>query len=116
VAWQQEGYDMFQELMKRIEDDYVRYVLQVQVVGPEMQGMDLGQASYYGATDPGDASLLESFQAAQVGQASAVTVAERPVTDVEVNSPLIKSDEERVGRNDPCYCGSGLKYKHCHGK
>ena len=116
VAWQQEGYDMFQELMKRIEDDYIRYVLQVQVVGPEMQGMDLGQASYYGATDPGDASLLESFQAAQVGQASAVTVAERPVTDVEVNSPLIKSDEERVGRNDPCYCGSGLKYKHCHGK
>jgi preprotein translocase subunit SecA len=116
VAWQQEGYDMFQELMKRIEDDYIRYVLQVQVVGPEMQGMDLGQASYYGATDPGDASLLESFQAAQVGQASAVTVAERPVSDVEVNSPLIKSDEERVGRNDPCYCGSGLKYKHCHGK
>ncbi|MCI2976481.1 MAG: preprotein translocase subunit SecA [Ferrimicrobium sp.] len=116
VAWQQEGYDMFQELMKRIEDDYIRYVLQVQVVGPEMQGMDLGQASYYGATDPGDASLLESFQAAQVGQASAVTVAERPVTDVEVNSPLVKSDEERVGRNDPCYCGSGLKYKHCHGK
>ncbi|WP_298211759.1 preprotein translocase subunit SecA [Ferrimicrobium sp.] len=112
VAWQQEGYDMFQELMKRIEDDYIRYVLQVQVVGPETRGVDLAQASYYGATDPGDVNLLESFQAAQ----SAVAVAERPIEEVEVNATLVKSDEERIGRNDPCYCGSGLKYKHCHGK
>ncbi|WP_298339292.1 preprotein translocase subunit SecA [Ferrimicrobium sp.] len=112
VAWQQEGYDMFQELMKRIENDYIRYVLQVQVVGPETQGVDLAQASYYGATDPGDVNLLESFQAAQ----SAVAVAERPIEDVEVNATLVKSEEERIGRNDPCYCGSGLKYKHCHGK
>ncbi|MGC9154355.1 MAG: preprotein translocase subunit SecA [Ferrimicrobium sp.] len=112
VAWQQEGYDMFQELMKRIEDDYIRYVLQVQVVGPETQGVDLAQASYYGATDPGDVNLLESFQAAQ----GAVAVAERPIEDVEVNATLVKSEEERIGRNDPCYCGSGLKYKHCHGK
>ncbi|WP_276981609.1 preprotein translocase subunit SecA [Ferrimicrobium acidiphilum] len=115
VAWQQEGYDMFQDLMKRIENDYIRYVLQVQVVGPETQGVDLGQASYYGATDPGDVNLLESFQVAQETQ-RAVALAERPIEDVEVNSPLIKSDEERIGRNDPCYCGSGLKYKHCHGK
>ena len=106
---------MFQDLMKRIENDYIRYVLQVQVVGPETQGVDLGQASYYGATDPGDVNLLESFQVAQETQ-RAVALAERPIEDVEVNSPLIKSDEERIGRNDPCYCGSGLKYKHCHGK
>ena len=116
VAWQQEGYDMFQELMRRIEDDYIRYVLQVQVVGSEMQGVDLGQASYYGATDPGDVNLLESFQAAQATMQSAVGVAERPIEDVELNAPLVKSEEERIGRNDPCFCGSGLKYKHCHGK
>jgi preprotein translocase subunit SecA len=29
---------------------------------------------------------------------------------------IIKSAEERVGRNDACPCGSGKKYKHCHGR
>ena len=28
----------------------------------------------------------------------------------------VKRDEPKVGRNDPCPCGSGKKYKHCHGK
>jgi uncharacterized protein YchJ len=31
-------------------------------------------------------------------------------------TPLVKSDEERIGRNEPCSCGSGKKYKHCHGR
>jgi uncharacterized protein YecA (UPF0149 family) len=30
-------------------------------------------------------------------------------------TPVVKSDEEKIGRNDPCFCGSGKKYKHCHG-
>jgi preprotein translocase subunit SecA len=30
-------------------------------------------------------------------------------------APVVKSDQERVGRNDPCWCGSGKKFKHCHG-
>jgi preprotein translocase subunit SecA len=30
--------------------------------------------------------------------------------------PIPVRVEERIGRNDPCYCGSGKKYKHCHGK
>jgi preprotein translocase subunit SecA len=34
--------------------------------------------------------------------------AENPAT-------VVKSDRERIGRNDPCWCGSGKKYKKCHG-
>jgi preprotein translocase subunit SecA len=30
-------------------------------------------------------------------------------------APIVKSEHERVGRNDPCWCGSGKKFKHCHG-
>ena len=30
--------------------------------------------------------------------------------------PVVKSDREKIGRNDPCYCGSGKKYKLCHGR
>jgi preprotein translocase subunit SecA len=34
----------------------------------------------------------------------------------EPMKPIVKTDQERVGRNDPCYCGSGKKFKNCHGK
>jgi hypothetical protein len=34
----------------------------------------------------------------------------------EVNTPVVKAEQERVGRNDPCWCGSGKKFKHCHGQ
>ena len=29
--------------------------------------------------------------------------------------PVVKSENESIGRNDPCWCGSGKKYKKCHG-
>jgi preprotein translocase subunit SecA len=29
--------------------------------------------------------------------------------------PIVKSDRENIGRNDPCWCGSGKKFKKCHG-
>ncbi len=32
------------------------------------------------------------------------------------NTPIVKKEEDRIGRNDPCPCGSGKKYKKCHGK
>jgi preprotein translocase subunit SecA len=33
------------------------------------------------------------------------------------NTPgTIKRETKKIGRNDPCFCGSGKKYKHCHGK
>lgn len=33
----------------------------------------------------------------------------------ESNDPAVKSDRDKLGRNDPCWCGSGLKFKRCHG-
>ena len=34
----------------------------------------------------------------------------------QANTPVVKSDWEKTGRNEPCPCGSGKKYKHCHGR
>jgi preprotein translocase subunit SecA len=31
-------------------------------------------------------------------------------------TPVVKSEQESIGRNDPCWCGSGKKYKRCHGQ
>ena len=35
--------------------------------------------------------------------------------DAETQVPIVKSEREKIGRNDPCWCGSGKKYKFCHG-
>jgi len=43
-------------------------------------------------------------------------VTERQGNGVELKGPPIRRTEPRVGRNDPCPCGSGKKYKNCHGK
>jgi preprotein translocase subunit SecA len=38
------------------------------------------------------------------------------VDEPEANTPVVKSADQKVGRNEPCWCGSGKKYKLCHGR
>jgi preprotein translocase subunit SecA len=33
-----------------------------------------------------------------------------------VNAPITKSATDKIGRNEPCFCGSGKKFKLCHGR
>jgi preprotein translocase subunit SecA len=41
--------------------------------------------------------------------------ANRAPESMEIQAPIVKSDHEKVGRNQPCWCGSGKKFKLCHG-
>jgi preprotein translocase subunit SecA len=50
-------------------------------------------------------------EAAATGEPSAPEAIEP-----EANTPVVKSAEQKVGRNEPCWCGSGKKYKLCHGR
>ena len=52
VAWQREGFQMFGQMMDAIDDDYLRYVMHVQVVSQPAEEPDLTQASYQAAEDP----------------------------------------------------------------
>jgi len=123
VAWQREGYTMFGQLMDSIEDDYLRYVLHVQVVAEAEAEPDLSGASYLAADDPvGGPSLLESFRATapdaagtpDAAQAVAGNGGGQTITE-DTQLPLVKAPSEKLGRNDPCWCGSGKKFKLCHG-
>ena len=63
VAWQREGFEMFGQMMDAIDDDYLRYVMHVQVVAEPAPEPDLSQASYQAADDPVQgASLLEAMR------------------------------------------------------
>ncbi len=138
VAWQREGFDMFGKLIEAVDDDYLRYVLHVEAI-TESAGPDLDRAVYEAAEDPVSETSIHAAQL-QVERgaaaAPALQVAAPPLEadaaprngrnrnrrqaqpvapDEETMQPMVKADHEKVGRNDPCWCGSGKKFKLCHG-
>jgi preprotein translocase subunit SecA len=134
VAWQREGFEMFGQMMDTIDDDYLRYVMHVQVVTNAGAGPDLTQAHYEAADDPvPSGSLLEAFRATApetlaagsglpegVGAGGQFANGAAPTPQhldhmEEVMQPVVKAPTEKLGRNEPCWCGSGKKFKLCHG-
>jgi len=137
-AWQQEGYAMFGQLMEVIDNDYLRYILHVEAVQPAAAEPDLDKAVYAAAEDPvAEAGALAGALLAEQGtNVARQTAAARPASgngnapagraskaqvrrpnapDPDALVPVVKEQHEKIGRNDPCWCGSGKKYKFCHG-
>ncbi len=119
VAWQKEGYAMFGNLMSSIDDDFVKYAMHVDVVVEKPDEPDLSKASLEGPAEPVQSlggSEAAHREAAQVAQEEGAPL---PVADPEGgegSQPKVRSEHEKVGRNEACWCGSGKKYKHCHGR
>jgi preprotein translocase subunit SecA len=138
VEYKRESFDMFEAMMQRFQEDTVRYLYLMQILerppdagpqarpgGPRGQALDAGApvpASHSGsgngrpqrplATSVDD--LEEAFQRKkrreleQARMAGGGSAAEQTVQQIVRGA-------EKVGRNDPCPCGSGKKYKKCHG-
>ncbi|MDA8400979.1 MAG: preprotein translocase subunit SecA [Actinomycetota bacterium] len=129
VAFQREGFAMFGELMDSIDDDYLRYVMHVEVLAEPQEQPDFSQLEYQAASDPveGTESIANVLanQAALAGNAAGNGAAgdrssggAPPGGDVPVEAtqaPTVLSAREKIGRNEPCWCGSGRKFKLCHG-
>ncbi len=129
VAWQRDGYAMFEKLMSGIADDYLRYIFHVQVITEPAPEPDLAAASYASADDPVQSTgavaatmvvppdLLQPGGEAlpMTGVGGLASAAGRAVDDGDSQVPIVKSEREKLGRNDPCWCGSGKKFKFCHG-
>jgi preprotein translocase subunit SecA len=117
VAWQREGFEMFGMLMEGIDDDYLRYVMHVQVIAVEETAPDYRQATYEAAADPVNpvaTTLGEEPVAVAAGTAStAARGSGAPARAAYVAGTRPAS--AKLGRNEPCWCGSGRKYKLCHG-
>ena len=116
VAWQQEGFSMFGKLMEAIDDDYIRYVFHVDTVTDEAADPALEQAVYAAAEDPvDDMSFAQATLAAAQGETQNVASAQMSDDMGETMAPIVKDATQKVGRNEPCWCGSGRKFKLCHG-
>ena len=116
VEWQREGFDMFEAMMGAVEDDFVRYVFHLQVVKEQEPAPQRPRRLQYSAAeDPvGGAEALR--QTAVAERAAGGLVDEEAVIDEEMPVQAPVRVEKTPGRNDPCYCGSGKKYKFCHGR
>ena len=125
VAYKNEGYSMFEELMHAIWDEFSKLVFRAEI---EVQPEEVGGAAltngggetttlaYSGGTMENQPSALQEVAAAS--GASAVDVAAAAAAgpgNGEAVETIVKDEKENIGRNDPCWCGSGKKYKKCHG-
>jgi preprotein translocase subunit SecA len=120
VAWQREGYAMFGQLMTAIDDDYLRHITHVEVLSENnAPQQDLSQAQLIAPENPVQRPNAVATAQAPVAQQPLPQNREEPEDGVYVQpsqTPIVKAPEQNIGRNDPCYCGSGKKYKNCHGR
>ncbi len=142
VAYKRESFDMFEQMMLQFQQDTARHLFRMQIIGPDGQPietvsqMQIAQSQHAGEgaqaslplSSPPDTphapvpiqtrapsttidELEKEFQRKkkrELEQARAAGVGESA-------APAQRVTGEKVGRNDPCPCGSGKKYKKCHG-
>ncbi len=117
VEWQREGFEMFGQLMKTIADDFVRYIMHVEVVVNEPETAtvvkNLTTSSADDVNSNGFAAAAQAAAAAgEIDPELAATAAAPASTKQQT---VVKSEFDKTPRNAPCPCGSGKKYKLCHG-
>ncbi len=116
VAWQQDGFKMFGEMMHGIAQDFVRYVMHVQVVQQDQAAPQVVQnVQTHSAEDvPQGATAMQQTAVAAMEEAGGVAPA--PIAEPAPMQPVVKDEWAKTPRNAPCPCGSGKKFKMCHGK
>jgi preprotein translocase subunit SecA len=115
TEWQREGFEMFGQMMTAIAQDFVRYVMHVEVAIKAPEPADEPKVSDVRYSAPDDQPPSLAGAAASAADAMGSEGAGPPVTEPTVNTPTVKSEWDKTPRNAPCPCGSGKKYKLCHG-
>lgn len=105
-AYATEGFDMFEEMIQNIQEEFVKFCYNVTVETSterrDVIGTGEGRKDEY---------VDEDIQDAGQGMPTGTKIPER-----ERKQETVKREQPKIGRNDPCPCGSGKKYKHCCGR
>ncbi len=119
TEWQRESFDMFGTLMASVRREYVQYVMHVQKLQPEQPSQTPKKLDYTAPADPSERGTGVGAPEPAAGNGSAPTrnAAQAPAAQKEAvsNQPVVKTNWEKTPRNAPCPCGSGKKFKQCHG-
>lgn len=111
--YKREAFSMFQELLEQIKHETISVLSRVELPTlEEIKAMEAAQQApenvQYQHASADD--VLNPEQAQEQAQANA------PQPEERVKQEPIKRSGKKIGRNDPCHCGSGKKFKQCHGK
>ncbi|MGF6772939.1 preprotein translocase subunit SecA [Paraburkholderia sp. GAS199] len=124
--YKREAFELFAAMLDAVKLEVTRVVMNVQIQSPEQleqaaeqleeQGGHLENVEFRHAEFAEAAAAApvaaEAATAAMIGDAMSHGSSQAPAANVSVNADNVP----KVGRNDPCPCGSGKKYKQCHGK
>jgi preprotein translocase subunit SecA len=139
VEYKRESFDMFEAMMLKFQEDTVRFLFRMQILGPDGQPVGAPPAPRREvpkappvASAAGPLTLdgepreisIPTRQPSTTIDALEKEFHRKKMRDLEAASrsgggdasqPVQRRTGEKVGRNDPCPCGSGKKYKKCHG-
>jgi preprotein translocase subunit SecA len=118
VEYRGEGHAMFEELGRAIREEVVLTVFHVEIqLDDAEQQLQPAQAPQQLAYEHESAQGADAIAAAGgVAAGGAATALAAPPETTAMGSPKPVVNEHRdIGRNDPCWCGSGKKFKRCHG-
>jgi preprotein translocase subunit SecA len=106
--YKREAFEMFQDLLSRIKHDTVRFLVRLQVRREE----DINALEQRRREEEARQRLaFQHAEAAALGEEAPASASGAP----RAPTPFVREDL-KVGRNEPCPCGSGKKFKQCHGR
>jgi len=105
VEYKRESFALFEEMWERIEDHVVKFLFHAEPV----EDMQLTRRGVRTTLSHPEAEGLAKSHAQQERAAN------MPVAAPDARPVTVRRSQPKVGRNDPCPCGSGKKYKRCHG-
>jgi len=131
VEYKKESFDMFEAMLQRFQEDTVRYLYLMQILerppdapppsGPAGQGPESGTPAHRDGDGNGRRPRMVSTSADELEEAfmrrkrrELEQARMAGAGDAQQVQQVVRS-QEKVGRNDPCPCGSGKKFKKCHG-
>ncbi len=138
IEYKREGFELFEKLMVEIDFEIVHRIFKVAVQGEtsqpqrievlekhpeieigvetEKEEVESGKEDEGNSTPAVIASPEGMWQSSQEGGITKVTIERNGVVSEQVygNEGQLTKPHGKIGRNDPCWCGSGKKYKRCH--
>ena len=117
VEYKRESFELFQAMKERIDEEMVRYLWRLRPVLESETGAPVPPVA---APAPRKATPVTLSGGSSTTTAPRLPSAGAPPMPPRVggdDAPVkqVRRDEPKIGRNDPCFCGSGKKYKKCHG-
>ena len=118
VEYRGEGHAMFEDLGREIREEVIFTLFHAEIAPAEAAELDQAQQAQNGNLSYAHDTAAGADAIAAAGMSStagAAALGAGGSTSTATARTVVASPQEKVGRNEPCWCGSGKKFKKCHG-